>query len=161
MGCGPMWLGTCYHQIGFLCNKQQTTNVIILMDYGMTMNIPILINSTMHWTNIPQCTFCNRNVHTCAHFCYKMVHCGIQEWCMVGSVQLVYRYQIQLWHQRLNPLLVITTMGWCILSWYSEQHKPQWILIDWPREMGYNNIMIKVLFSDSLYRIIVWPLTVK
>ena len=24
--------------------------------------------------NVP---FCNRNVHTCAHFCYKMVHCGI------------------------------------------------------------------------------------
>ena len=21
--------------------------------------------------------FCNRNVHMCAHFCYKMVHCGI------------------------------------------------------------------------------------
>ena len=36
-------------------------------------------------TQIPQCIrwishnapFCNRNVHTCAHFCYKMVHCGI------------------------------------------------------------------------------------
>ena len=36
---------------------------------------------------IPQCTlpishnapFCNRNVHTCAHLCYKMVHCGICE----------------------------------------------------------------------------------
>ena len=34
---------------------------------------------------IPQCTsfmshnapFCNRNVHTCAHFCYKTVHCGM------------------------------------------------------------------------------------
>ena len=35
-------------------------------------------------TQIPQCTsplshnasFCNKNVHMCAHFCYKMVHCG-------------------------------------------------------------------------------------
>ena len=34
---------------------------------------------------IPHCTsptshnalFCNRNVHMCAHFCYKLVHCGI------------------------------------------------------------------------------------
>ena len=25
-------------------------------------------------SHIPQCTFCNRNVHMCAHFCYKMVH---------------------------------------------------------------------------------------
>ena len=43
-------------------------------------------------SQIPQCTgpkshntpFCNRNVNTCAHFCYKMVHCGIKDWCIVG-----------------------------------------------------------------------------
>ena len=37
---------------------------------------------------IPQCTssisqnapFCNRNVHICAHFCYKVVHCWILVW---------------------------------------------------------------------------------
>ena len=34
--------------------------------------------------------FCNRNAHTCAHFCYKMVHCGIWDWCIVGCVQQVY-----------------------------------------------------------------------
>ena len=36
-------------------------------------------------SQIPQCTcpishnapFCNRYVHTCAHFCYKMVHCMV------------------------------------------------------------------------------------
>ena len=41
---------------------------------------------------IPQCTspishnasFCNRNVHMCAHFCVKMVHCGIFVKCIVG-----------------------------------------------------------------------------
>ena len=27
-------------------------------------------------------TFCNRNVHICAHFCYKMVHCGIFVYCI-------------------------------------------------------------------------------
>ena len=30
-------------------------------------------------------SFCNRNVHTCAHFCYKRVHCGIWNWCIMGS----------------------------------------------------------------------------
>ena len=30
--------------------------------------------------------FYNRNVHICAHFCYKMVHCGIWYWCSVGFV---------------------------------------------------------------------------
>ena len=34
--------------------------------------------------------FCNRNVHMCAHFCYKMVHCGIFVWCILGFVRWVY-----------------------------------------------------------------------
>ena len=37
--------------------------------------------------------FCNRNVHTCAHFCYKIMHCGIWDWCIVGFVKQVYRVQ--------------------------------------------------------------------
>ena len=47
---------------------------------------------------IPQCirhvscnvSFCNRNVYTCAHFCYAMAHCGIGYWCIVGFVLRVY-----------------------------------------------------------------------
>ena len=31
-----------------------------------------------------------RNVHVSAHFCCKMVHCGILFWCIVGLVRLVY-----------------------------------------------------------------------
>ena len=31
--------------------------------------------------------FCNRNVDTCAHHCYKMVHCEIWDWCITGFVQ--------------------------------------------------------------------------
>ena len=27
--------------------------------------------------------FCNKNVYMCAHFCYKMVHCGIWDTCIV------------------------------------------------------------------------------
>ena len=34
--------------------------------------------------------FCNRNVHTCPHFSYIMVHCGIQDLCIVGFAQQVY-----------------------------------------------------------------------
>ena len=34
--------------------------------------------------------FCNRNVQTCAHFCYKMVHCEIWNWRTVEFVQKVY-----------------------------------------------------------------------
>ena len=30
--------------------------------------------------------FCNKNVHTCAHFCYKMVHCGIWDWLCNRSI---------------------------------------------------------------------------
>ena len=38
--------------------------------------------------------FCNRNVHMCAHFCYKIVHCGIFAQCIVGFVRLVYYERI-------------------------------------------------------------------
>ena len=34
--------------------------------------------------------FCNRNVHMCAHFSYKMVHCGILDQWIVGCVRQVY-----------------------------------------------------------------------
>ena len=45
-------------------------------------------------SRIPQCTcpiyhsapFWNRNVHMRAHFSYKMAHCGIFVWCIVGLV---------------------------------------------------------------------------
>ena len=43
-----------------------------------------LTNPTMHHTNIPQCTIWNRNVNTCAHFCYKMLHCGKWHRCILG-----------------------------------------------------------------------------
>ena len=34
--------------------------------------------------------FPNRNAHTCAHFCCKMVHCGMWDGCIVEFVQQVY-----------------------------------------------------------------------
>ena len=54
-------------------------------------------NRSFSLSHIPQCirkishnsSFCNRNVHTCANFYYKMVHCGIWDWCNVGFVRLL------------------------------------------------------------------------
>ena len=34
---------------------------------------------------------CNRNVHMRAHFCHKVVPCGIFVWCIVGFVRLLAR----------------------------------------------------------------------
>ena len=39
--------------------------------------------------HIPQCTIlCKRNEHMCAHFCYKMVHCGIFVCCVVRFMRI-------------------------------------------------------------------------
>ena len=65
----------------------------MILDFGWKLlkhNRPI--------SQIPECicaishnaTFCNRNVHMCAHFCYRMVHCGIFVWCIMGFVRWVY-----------------------------------------------------------------------
>ena len=43
-------------------------------------------------------------VTECAHFCYKMVHCGIWEWCIVEFVQQVYCVPV-LYHHILVPIL--------------------------------------------------------
>ena len=44
-------------------------------------------------------------MHTCAYFCYKMVHCGIWDWCIVGFVQEVYYTLINLQRaQKKRPL---------------------------------------------------------
>ena len=56
------------------------------------VNVPELnnlTNPTMHQQISHNAPFCNRNVHTCAHFCYKMVHCGIWNWSIVRFVQYV------------------------------------------------------------------------
>ena len=49
------------------------------------------------YSQIPQCIcpishnapFYKRNVHMCAHFSHKMVHCGTPDWCIVGFVRWV------------------------------------------------------------------------
>ena len=58
--------------------------------------MPLSLHNRPIW-QITQCirqishnvSFCNRNVHICAHFCYKMIHCGIWNRCIVGFVHYV------------------------------------------------------------------------
>ena len=63
--------------------------------------------------------FCNKNVHTCAHFCYKMVHCGTWDWCIAGFVRSVY----------CMPMIPNKLMHSAPFSWYKlcirqGAHKP-------------------------------------
>ena len=53
---------------------------------GLVPQIPWCTSPISH--NAP---CCSRNVRMCAHFCYKMVHCGIFIWCIVGFVCWVYK----------------------------------------------------------------------
>ena len=63
--------------------------------YGLVQDCGIQSNRSI--SQIPQClrkishnaTLSNRNVCMC-HFCYKVVHCGIWDWCIVGYVRQVY-----------------------------------------------------------------------
>ena len=45
--------------------------------------------------NIQNVPVCNRNVHTCAHFCYKMMHCGI---CMTTQTHQITNLVNISWH---------------------------------------------------------------
>ena len=67
---------------------------------------------------IPWCTSpishnapcCSRNVHMCAHFCYKMVHFGIFVRCIVGFV-------IWFIHWGLNKMAaILQTISKCICT---------------------------------------------
>ena len=57
-------------------------------------------SDTSHYT-----PFCNRNVHICVHFCYKMVHCGIWDWCIVGFLLSLLVPDMSLHTQKLT---------WCL-----------------------------------------------
>ena len=50
---------------------------------------------TMHHFVTEMCTC----VHTCAHFCYKMVHCGIWDKCTVGLTALMTSRDAFPWEQ--------------------------------------------------------------
>ena len=57
------------------------------------------------------------NVHMRAYFCYKMMHCGIWDWCIMGFVQQVY-WSKQFTHTTLHipiqnsEILPSSSGGW-------------------------------------------------
>ena len=58
-----------------------------------TYNSDVTMDPSRKFHNAPvlrNAPFSNRNVHMCAHFSYKMVHCRIFVWCIVGFVRWVY-----------------------------------------------------------------------
>ena len=77
-------------------------------------------------SQIPECicvishnaSFCNRNVHMCAHFCYKMVHCGIFFWSIVGFVRWIYYRSCLYFHSGLTEPMLLLRHGWVITRFY-------------------------------------------
>ena len=93
----------------------------------------------------PKCTratshnapLCSRNVHMCAHFCYKMVHCGICVKCIVGISEWIYCIRIDTFlkcrvvvDEIENSLLFIANH--CFVRWYNTI----WILSLRPSALG-------------------------
>ena len=72
---------------------------------------------------IPQCTspishnalFCNRNVHLCAHFCYKFLHCGMFRLLHYGICEM-------------GPIETETEMS---SFWWNFHHWLHWKLSKW------------------------------
>ena len=67
-------------------NIALVTSVIVFACNRPISQIPQCITQISH-NNAP---FCKRNVHMCAHFCYKMLHCGIWHRCILEFVKWVY-----------------------------------------------------------------------
>ena len=58
-------------------------------------------------------------VTECAHFCYKMLHCGIFAWCIVGFVRWV-NWVTETWlYGRLVVVVMAMAARWLALIWYS------------------------------------------
>ena len=88
----------------------------------------------MHQSHIPQCTILSQK---CAHFCYKMVHCGICEMGLFLSVWIYLRRQKNTFacfiiHQnwdgagRWTPIPWMTTV--CVL--HDQYHVWWWLGVE-------------------------------
>ena len=75
----PNFPGVSWHQHHKSFNAFSKTMLMILI-----MKNHWQIYLTASWFLL-----CPMGLHTCGHFCYKMVHCGIWDWCIVGFVQHV------------------------------------------------------------------------
>ena len=118
---------TCLKPNLYLYNTSQqlctrSTHCCVLM-CSIQVNRPI--------AQIPQCTcpishntpICNKNVRMgCAHFCYKMVHCGIWDWCIVWFVRWLNFIPI------LHGYIIGTLANISVLQpwriWVRKSHEP-------------------------------------
>ena len=109
--------------------------------------------ANLNWTNsqVPQCTspishdapFCNRTVHMCSHFCYKMVHCGKFFWCTVGFVRRVYYPHTPCITHRTSSHLTFMGISWTPLQLDITIHSEiVWILHEYLRPVCSNNMSI-------------------
>ena len=98
-------------------------NVSILMKSScQTINWPLKLEALSYICHksrnaldkYPTRHHCNKKVHTCAHFCYKMVHCVIWDWCIVG---LCNRYIGLTWRGK-RPKIPLSQIQ-LIVSWRS------------------------------------------
>ena len=110
----------------------------------------------IHRSHTPPCTnFCNRNVHTCAHFYYNVVHCGAWWVQIVGYVlacrscsslcKLIWR----LWTYKM-PVRYILSSVWVRLSIFSQLSIIQYIglcVFSLPSSL----VMIEITYTLSYY----------
>ena len=79
-------------QYGYTCRRGYKGTKRVL--YHLVKSLQLVSRSSNSKRPISQCIrqishnalFSKRNVHICAHFCYKMVHCEIRDCCIVGFV---------------------------------------------------------------------------
>ena len=104
------WLAAWWHQ----------TIIWIIIDFSLVRFCGIYLRTInllhkSHNVPFPYPTMYHfvTEMYTCAHFCYKMVHCGIFVWCIVGFVRLVYFTAIAqatiLYNEFVNYAFKITT----------------------------------------------------
>ena len=93
---------------------QRNRKTILIYEVNRPISqIPECICAISH--NAP---FCNRNVHMCAHFSYKMMHCGIWHRCILGFVRWVYCMSV---HDLVTSGTRASTSGYWLLVRLSVQ----------------------------------------
>ena len=84
--------------------------------------------------------FCDKNVLTRAHFCYKVVHCGIWDWCIgVLATDLYYAHGLCFAVLICGLVMVIilhvfdntaTNTHWSQLKWNNTEEYERTIIFD-------------------------------
>ena len=80
-----MWQCHLYKIMQAFSNIPLPSATIWLQNW-ISFKITHLTNPTLHRHISHNASFCIRNAHTCAHFGYKRVNCGIWDWGIVGFV---------------------------------------------------------------------------